>query len=391
MRVLRTTRRRAETRPLGLASSLAKLPRMDGIRGIQRLVASSGAKWTTSNDSVAVESVATGPRKKREVEPMIRVVLDTGATANVRFTASPALETVSLIRLVRRLKDQSETHEPWIKGALAKIKSIGIDELADTVSSDTYYPDFLTPAPDPGNNVGLFESQLNSIRATPLRQFEREMELAYHGRSQIWTQRSTEQARDLLAAQLARCHREVVRPIWRRIGAISRNDIARRSQQSSVHGLAAAIDGLHPRIRFRDSGIEFTSVFDEELPVADAGLVFVSTVFANRQAGIGVEPPGPMQIVYPARGSGLIHLAEHERSSLATVLGDTRVEMLAAAMEPTTTTDLAARLDIAPATVSYHLTALTAVGWLTRRRIGRKVEYEATELGRTVLKGDLES
>jgi len=321
---------------------------------------------------------------------MIRVVLDISAAASVRFTVSPALETVSLIRLMRQLENPRENYEPWIKVAVAKIKSIGIDELIDTISSETYYPDFLTPAPGPGNEVGPFEMQMNSIRTTPLGQFEREIELAYQGRSKGWAQRSTEQALDLLAAQLARCHDEVVRPLWRRIDAISRNDIARRSQQSSIHGLAEAINGLHPRIRFRDSGIEFTSVFDEELPVGDAGLVFVSTVFANRQAGIGVEPPGPMQVVYPARGSGLLHVTEDERSPLATVLGGTRVEMLAAAMEPTTTTDLAARLDIAPATVSYHLTALTAIGWLKRRRIGRNVEYEATGLGRAVLEGDLE-
>ena len=322
---------------------------------------------------------------------MIRVVLDTAAAANVRFTASPALETVALIRLVRQLESPGQTHEPWLKGAGAKIKAIGIDELVDTLSSEVYYPDFLTPVPDSGNGLGLFDSQLNWIRATPMGQFEREMELAYDGRSQAWAQGSTEQALDLLATQLARCYREVVRPLWRRIDAISRNDIARRSQQSSVHGLAAVIDDLHPRIRFHDAGIEFKSVFDEELPVGDAGLVLVSTVFANRQAAIGVEPPGPVQVVYPARGASLVHLTEDERSSLATVLGGTRVEMLAAAMEPTTTSDIAARLGIAPATVSYHLTALTAVGWLTRRRIGRTVEYEATELGRTVLKGDLES
>ena len=320
---------------------------------------------------------------------MIRVVLDTQAAANIRFTASPALETVSMVRLVRRLDNPKEAYTPWLKGAAAKIKSLGIEELIDTISSETYYPDFLTPAPEPGSDTGLFESQLDAIRATPPGQFEREMEIAYQGRTQVWTQRSTEEARELLADQLTRCYREVVRPLWRRIGAISRNDIASRSRQSSVYGLAAAIDGLHPRIRFHDSGIEFTSVLDEELPVGENGLVFVSSVFANREAGIGVEPPGAMQVVYPARGSGLVHTQE-DRSSLATVLGETRAVMLAAAMEPTTTTDLAARLDVAPATVSYHLTSLTAIGWLTKRRLGRKVEYEATELGKTVLNGDHE-
>lgn len=322
---------------------------------------------------------------------MIRVVLDTAAAANVRFTPSPALETVALIRLATKVKHPNDVYESWIKGAITKIRSIEIDELIDTVSSRTYYPDFLHPAPHPSNGEDLFESQLKAIRATPLEKFEREMEDSYRGRSQMWTQPSTEDARDLLADQLARCYREVVQPLWRRLAAISRDDIALRSRQASVDGLAAAINELHPKIRFHDSAIEYEGAYDKELPTAEAGVVFVTSVFADQNAGIGVEPPGPVQVIYPARGSGLLHLPEDDRTPLADVLGNTRVVMLAAAMQPTTTTDLAARFDLAPATVSYHLKTMTAIGWLTRRRVGRRVEYEATNLGRTVLNGELEA
>jgi DNA-binding transcriptional ArsR family regulator len=101
---------------------------------------------------------------------------------------------------------------------------------------------------------------------------------------------------------------------------------------------------------------------------------------------VSVEAPGPIVVSYPANGSG--NIWETSRSpdqGVEALMGRTRARILHSVQSPATTTHMAADLDLAPATVSAHLSTLTSAGLVHRTRQGRLVLYARTLLGSRLL------
>jgi DNA-binding transcriptional ArsR family regulator len=74
---------------------------------------------------------------------------------------------------------------------------------------------------------------------------------------------------------------------------------------------------------------------------------------------------------------------------LARLLGGTRAAALADLAAPRSTTELAERLALSPATASHHLAALRDAGLATGRRDGPAVLYVRTPLGNALADGNL--
>ncbi|GAB3160008.1 hypothetical protein GCM10027059_07160 [Myceligenerans halotolerans] len=79
----------------------------------------------------------------------------------------------------------------------------------------------------------------------------------------------------------------------------------------------------------------------------------------------------------PARGEG----------ALAALLGRTRARALRELAGSASTTLLAQRMDISPASASEHTTVLRRAGLVTSQRDGRRVVDVLTELGQGLLEG----
>ncbi|MCX4582918.1 winged helix-turn-helix domain-containing protein [Streptomyces sp. NBC_01481] len=95
----------------------------------------------------------------------------------------------------------------------------------------------------------------------------------------------------------------------------------------------------------------------------------------------GPPPPGqwPPLVVYPLTApSSRAHTASAE---LARLVGPTRADLLTALARPASTSELAARHFLSPATVSYHLGVLRRSGLVSPIRDGRYVLYRRTEQG----------
>jgi DNA-binding transcriptional ArsR family regulator len=87
-------------------------------------------------------------------------------------------------------------------------------------------------------------------------------------------------------------------------------------------------------------------------------------------------------VIYPARGiATLWEEPEAAPDGLARLLGASRAAVLSDLGAPRSTTELAERLDLSPATASHHLAALRDAGLVTGRREGRAVLYVRTPLG----------
>jgi DNA-binding transcriptional ArsR family regulator len=71
--------------------------------------------------------------------------------------------------------------------------------------------------------------------------------------------------------------------------------------------------------------------------------------------------------------------------SLEDLLGAARARLLTALRSPATTTALAVRFGVTPSAVSQHLAVLHRTGLADRERSGRRVLYQASELGLALL------
>jgi len=67
------------------------------------------------------------------------------------------------------------------------------------------------------------------------------------------------------------------------------------------------------------------------------------------------------------------------------LLGPARARLLGALRSPSTTSALALRFGVTPSAVSQHLAVLHRSGLVDRERSGRRVLYQASELGLALL------
>ena len=117
------------------------------------------------------------------------------------------------------------------------------------------------------------------------------------------------------------------------------------------------------------------------------------SVFVWPDVVSGFAPPWQPTVLYPARGMGGLwqRPTTDSAEALARLLGANRAAVLGELDEPASTTALAARLRLAPSSVSAHLSALRDAGLLTSRRVRHQVLYERTPLGIALLGGGAQS
>ncbi|MGY0235163.1 DUF5937 family protein [Longispora urticae] len=171
---------------------------------------------------------------------------------------------------------------------------------------------------------------------------------------------------------------------WPQFRAILERDVLHRSGLLGRGGWSAAIEGLHPRVRWHADGIEvLDSREDNQARLGGDGLLLVPSVFVWPGVAAHTQPPWPKTLVYPARGVGALWQATSapDAEPLGQLLGRSRARLLLALDEPASGTQLARSLAMAPGAVGDHLTVLLRAGLLDRARSGRSVLYRRTPLG----------
>jgi DNA-binding transcriptional ArsR family regulator len=186
-----------------------------------------------------------------------------------------------------------------------------------------------------------------------------------------------------LAAGLRRAWDALLAADWLQLRAICERDIVYRSGLLARHGWAAALDGLHPRVRWRDGGIQVTRIADREVVVGGGGMTFIPSVFIWPNVAAHTDDPWDRCVIYPARGIAEWWGAPAAPPSpaLAELIGRTRARILVALREPASTTQLARALSVPVGSAGDHLRALRRAGLLDAARSGRAVLYHRTPLG----------
>jgi DNA-binding transcriptional ArsR family regulator len=307
-----------------------------------------------------------------------------GDLAHVRLAISPLTE---LLHSLRALEDPAAQalHLPWIVSSRPKLGEIDMDLLRALQPTHAYTPDFVHPPPS--TPLAEFEQELSRMTATSPDQVRAEVRRAYHGRSIPAVLRplvddpvpAIAQLADLLRAYWQR----VLEPHWPRLRALLEGDILYRARRIADGGAERLFADIHPEARFAQDVLTIDKPFDATVVLDGRGLLLVPSAFVWPRLSAITKGPWQPTLMYPARG--IATLWDPGRPSapeaLSALIGHRRALVLAALETPRSTTELAERLGLSPASVSQHLGVLRDAGLASAHRVGRVVLYMRSPTG----------
>ncbi len=324
---------------------------------------------------------------------MVRVNFTPGDVARTRFTLTPAPmpETVVALIELRRAaasgwRDRGRA-APWLRQARRAFPATA-RPLLDLIGPQGPWPGIFDRF-TPDLHEGLEE--LRTASRASLRAGLAGCG-AHAGRPPLWVRNLADGDREqleLVIRAFRDLHDTVVAPRRDTAVAASRADLTRRIPVLVTGGQEALLGTLHPRLRWRDEGLERTDVFDFETNLDGRGLLLRPSAFWTGEPIFSFDQEGhrPHVLIYAAQPNGrpatdngtASDLAAHD--SLAALLGPTRAAVLRALREPRGTAELAAAVQISPASASEHAKTLRDASLIETRREGRGVRHSLTTLG----------
>ncbi|GGY82035.1 ArsR/SmtB family transcription factor [Streptomyces omiyaensis] len=290
-------------------------------------------------------------------------------------------------------RDAPLLYGPWRRAA-AGPTAPGTLRLRRLAPPHGYSADFLTPA---AASTG-FEAGLDALLSTPRHRLRTDLtELARARPLPGWARPLADgdtQALHALAALVRHHHERYVAPYWPHIRARCDEAGAVTARTLLRSGFAGLAEGLHPTLRWTAPVLHVAGPHLEgDLHLRGRGLRIIPSFFCW---------PGPIVLKDRSLPPVLVHPVAHDprwlrpppppagpapttHQALAALLGRTRAAVLQEAAEGRTTTELAVRVGLSPATVSHHVTVLRETGLLTSRRIGGAVLHTVTRLGTDLL------
>lgn len=186
-----------------------------------------------------------------------------------------------------------------------------------------------------------------------------------------------------VAEQLGLCWDSVLAEMWPGLRRVLEADVHHRATEAVRLGFGRLIGGLHPKLNWDGHQVTLELGCEVNADVGP-GLVLTPSVFLPRPA-VWLGEPGQLLIGYPARGRGRVWARPTAARRDRNLLGPRRAALLTDLDTPRSTSELAARHQLSPATVSYHLGRLRSAGLVVRRQSGHSVLYERTARGALLL------
>lgn len=321
---------------------------------------------------------------------MLRFEVTSADLLRSRFAVSPAFELQSLLRVLN----------PAVRTNTPPARTNRLRPVVDRMRRDDDAfaallalqhprggPSFVVPPPTRGMHQSI-EDDLRAIRAAPRTVVRAEIDACLAARPtsdrRVRAVLDAPEAVDLLADAFARAWTALLAADWPQLRAICERDIVNRSGELARHGWAAALRGLHPRVRWRDGGIEVSRIRHAPVALRGQGMMFIPSVFVWPNVAAHADDPWPRCLIYPARGVGQWWSAAEPApasAALEELIGRTRARILMALHEPASTTQLARSLGLPTGSVGDHLRTLARAGLLDPARSGRSVLYRRTPLG----------
>jgi DNA-binding transcriptional ArsR family regulator len=323
--------------------------------------------------------------------------LDVADLAATRFAISPLSETLRAIQLLASSRPP-QVNLPWVRWARAQLdrRPLRMPRVWPLIVNGLpTHPEFLLPAPSvrtPG-----FDAELDQLRATPPEAVRASLNRVFGERpwpeSAVGLSERPAESLAELAAELAECHDRLIVPHWERVRSVLDADIAYRGGLLAGGGARSLFSDLHPDLKWSGGTLTLHDADEGPSPfritLGPDGVVLMPSVFNWPEVSLKRATSTQTTLLYPARGAATVWEAGLPdgvgAEAVEELLGVPRARLLGALRSPATTTALARRFGITPSAVSQHLAVLRRGGLVDRRRSGRTVLYEASELGLALL------
>lgn len=337
---------------------------------------------------------------------MITFAVDANRLTRSRFAISRIAELTNGLEVLTH-PERAPYAGGWVAATRPRLDGADLAVLVALAEHSSWYvPDFLVPVA--GEYEPTLATELDAVAAMPADLVRNQLRMAFRiGPPPPEVLRSTGTApgndpraplpavvADVLAAgesaltgcvaeQLDRCWRRVMADSWPALRRILDEDVRERAALASRVGFGEIVGSLHPALSWDGAQVSLRLPVDVSVDAAP-GLVLTPSIFLPRPA-VWLGTPGQVMVGYPALGRGRVW-AEPERSADGTgLLGLRRAALLADLRTPRSTTDLATRHRLSPATVSYHLGRLRQAGLVARRQAGHSVLYQRTDQAAALL------
>ncbi|WP_245996892.1 ArsR/SmtB family transcription factor [Streptomyces armeniacus] len=314
------------------------------------------------------------------------------------FAEGPALLTETVISL-RTLQQRrpGAMYGPWQRWARQRIPR-SVHVLRSLVHPKGAIPDFLTPLGQPDLDTGL-DAMLRTPKSLLRADLATFTEFT-NARLPTWAGPLTEGSPRTLeaVAQAVRAwHETAIVPVGRHLH--SRTEEARLSAARTLlaEGLDGMLSRLHATISWKAPVLELACpARDIDIHLRGRGLRLVPSLFCGREAAVNLNPGLPPVVIYPVSHETFWSPAHAPPDSktghgaLGALLGPTRAALLRAVVagHGVTTSGLARRTGISPATVSHHTTVLRDAGLIATHRTGPNAHHIPTPLGTRLAGGE---
>ena len=312
------------------------------------------------------------------------------ALSRSRFALSPLAETVAAAAVLHRGEVQPWTRR-WAAAAAPAFRAATrahplLREVIALTASTRWLPDYITRPPLAGMAT-RFEDEIAEIASLDDDLVRADLERAGQDTPfrRLPAALTVELDRGDLgprtAAGLRVMWRSCVEPDWARRRTLLDRDVMARAGLLATDGWAAALEGLHNQVAWvGPDRIRVNHYPGRELSPGPQGLLLVPITFGH--GWMGLRNRDQIAVVYPARGT-VLH--DQPTPDLAALLGPNRAKLLTTLTTPGSPSQLAVQLDLPLGSVGRHLRILLASGLVTRTRVGRRVHYQRSQLGDSLL------
>ena len=319
---------------------------------------------------------------------MIEIEVDVADLAQVRFTTDAVWETTASIHAFVFMRHHL-LHQK-LRRLVPKRPDFDLEHLLTLARNPDWLPDVWAPAPSARPPHPL--EQLDALRHTDPDVAESDLaQLRQLTPDSAAARMQPQEYLDHTAEALQGWWAAVLEPLWDRVDAIQRADIAHHQAALAARGLAATMPELHRGLSFQadhlrvDVGEGLVS-----LRSCGRGIWFMPSVFRWPWVALDTRETVPPVVSYSARGAGRVwqRPGRETPAGLPDLIGRSRALILESLDVPRSTTSVAQSLGLSLSTVSEHLSVLAAAGLLESRRDGQRVLYWRTMIGDLLVDGE---
>ncbi|HWD84096.1 MAG TPA: DUF5937 family protein [Kribbella sp.] len=318
---------------------------------------------------------------------MIEYELVGNDLGEVRFAISPLNELVLSLRTLRD-PGRFPLQLPWLRATDAARSRLDLDLLRALTNEALWTPDFLTPRPY--TPLGRIDDELVALTSTPGGVVRADLAEVHPAALPPVLRGRPDRVLVRVLAALRDYWEACFEPYWPRMRTVLEADVVYRGRVMAQSGLAAMFTDIDPHVRLENTVVQVRLRADLSYRTSTAGrgLTLVPSLF-SRRASTPIAADEPPHIMYPARGLGTLWETPTTlpATALVAVIGRVRARLMNLLETPTSSTELALRLDVTPTAVNQHLRALRDAGLLISARHGRSVLYRRSDLGDRLVHG----